>query len=71
MLQNLKQLGTFNPNPMLNTRVYIAEFQDGSTMDYAANVMAKAIYNQVTDDGSDSTLFLLPILDRNMARMLI
>jgi hypothetical protein len=46
-------IGTFNPNPVLNTRIYIAEFQDGSTKDYAANIIAEAIYDQVTEDGYD------------------
>jgi hypothetical protein len=50
---NLK--GNYNPNPIINTRVYIAEFHDGSTKKYAANIIAEAIYDQVTDDGYDST----------------
>ncbi len=42
---------------MLNTKIYLAEFQDGSTNDYAANVIAEAIYDQVKGDGYNSTLF--------------
>lgn len=50
-------IGNYNPNPMINTRVYIAEFHDGSTKEYASNVIAEAMYDQVTDDGYESTLF--------------
>jgi hypothetical protein len=42
---------------MINTTVYIAEFYAGRTKEYAANVIAEAIYNQVTDDRYDPTLF--------------
>jgi hypothetical protein len=55
--QNGNLIGNYDANPMINTRVYIAEFHDGSTKEYAANVIAEAIYNQVMEDGYDSTLF--------------
>jgi hypothetical protein len=42
---------------VLNTRIYIAEFQDSSTKDYAANAIAEAIYDKVIEDGYDSTSF--------------
>ncbi len=35
----------------------MAEFPDGSVFEYAANVIAKAIYNQAHDDVRDNTLF--------------
>jgi hypothetical protein len=45
--------GNYNPIPMVNTRVYIAKFHDGSTKEYATNVIAEAVYDQVTDDGCE------------------
>jgi hypothetical protein len=50
-------VGTYNSNPILNTIVYLAEFPDGSISEYAANIIAESIYNQVNDDGYDNTLF--------------
>jgi hypothetical protein len=55
---------------MLNTRIYTAEFQDGSTNDYAASFIAEAIHNQLTDDGCDSPLFTAIIIT-NMTKLLI
>ncbi len=47
----------YHNNPKLNTTVYLAEFCDGSISEYAANIRAEAIYNQVDDEGHDNTLF--------------
>jgi hypothetical protein len=49
--------GNNNPNPLLNTRVYLAEFEDGYVAEYSANMIAEAIYNQVDDNGFDEVLF--------------
>lgn len=43
-------LGNVNPNPLLNTRMYQVTLSDGSTQDYAANMIAKAIYNEHDDE---------------------
>jgi hypothetical protein len=43
--------GRANANPILDTRVYQVEFADGSSAEYAANVIAEAIYAQVDDEG--------------------
>jgi hypothetical protein len=48
---------TYNNNPILNTIVYLAEFPDGTISEYAANIIAESIYNQVDDGGYDNTLF--------------
>ena len=50
-------IGTYHNNPILNTTVYLAEFPDGTISEYAANIIAEAIYNQVDDEGHDNTLF--------------
>lgn len=57
-------IGNFHMNPMLNTRVYMARFQDGS-LKCADNEIAEAIYNQVMDDEIDSTVFR-NLLDMSM-----
>mmetsp|Transcript_24287 Transcript_24287/g.34810 ORF Transcript_24287/g.34810 Transcript_24287/m.34810 type:complete len:1184 (-) Transcript_24287:1334-4885(-) len=50
-------VGHYDPNPILNTRVYLAEFEDGFIKKYSANAIADAIYAQVDDDGLEHTLF--------------
>jgi hypothetical protein len=35
----------------------LAEFPDGTVSEYAANIIAEAIYNQVNDEGHDNALF--------------
>ena len=44
-------VGKSNPNPLLDTRVYKVEFPDGSTEEYAANLIAENMYAQVDDEG--------------------
>lgn len=46
-----KLLGSFNPNPILNTAVYNVESPAGTISEYTANVIAKNLRNQVIDDG--------------------
>jgi hypothetical protein len=43
--------GCANANPILDTRVFQVEFADGSSAEYAANVIAEAIYAQVDEEG--------------------
>ena len=50
-------VGTHNSNPLLNTRVYLVEFDDGHFAEYGANAIAEAIYNQVDDNGFTEVLF--------------
>jgi hypothetical protein len=45
-------VGHANKNPILDTRVYQVEFLDGSVNDYAANMLAEALYTQVDADGN-------------------
>ena len=44
-------IGTYNDNPILNTMVYDCAFPDGTTKEYAANLIAESIYNGVDYDG--------------------
>jgi hypothetical protein len=55
--QDGQLVGKHNSNPILNTRVYLAEIPDGTVSEYVANVIAGAIYDQVNDDGYDTVLF--------------
>jgi hypothetical protein len=49
-------------NPILDTRVYEVEFPDGTINDYAANIIAEALYAQVDVDGN-RYLLLKEIID--------
>ena len=44
-------IGTYNPDPILNTIVYDVMFPDGSVSKYAANLIAENIYSQVDEEG--------------------
>ena len=37
-------IGSYDPNPMLNTRVYDALFPDGAIQQYSANLIAESLY---------------------------
>ena len=55
-------VGTYNSNPVLNTRVYDVMFPDGSIQQYSANVIAENIFNQVDEEGY-RYIFLDEIVD--------
>ena len=57
--------GTSNDNPILDTRVYEVEFEDGSYNEYSANVLAENLYNHVDDDGNSHSL-LSAIVDHEV-----
>jgi hypothetical protein len=59
---NGNPVGHANSNPILDTRVYEVEFPDGSVHDYAANILAEALYAQVDVDGN-RFLLLKEIID--------
>lgn len=54
-------IGTYDPNPVLNTRVYLAAFLDGQITEYSANSIAEAIYTDLKDEGFNET-FLVDII---------
>jgi hypothetical protein len=47
-----RPIGRANANPILDTRVYKVEFPDGTVGEYAANILADALYAQVDVDGN-------------------
>ena len=46
-----KPVGTRNPNPILDSRLYEVEFPDGSTETFTANTIIENLYAQVDDEG--------------------
>jgi hypothetical protein len=44
-------IGTGNTNPILDTRVFEVEFDDGVVLEYAANIIAENLYSQVNQEG--------------------
>ena len=55
-------IGKYNANPMLNSRKYQVEFQDGSMGEYTANIIAENMFAQVDDEGHQF-FFLKEIID--------
>jgi hypothetical protein len=55
--ENGNPIGNYHSNPLLNSRIYIAEFKDGQTAEYSANTIAEAIYNQINEEGYEETIF--------------
>ena len=43
--------GSYNTNPIINTRVYDVMFPDGAVQQYSANVIAENMMSQVDEDG--------------------
>ena len=43
--------GSYNPNPVLDTRVYEVMFPDGAIEQYCANLIAENLVGQVDEDG--------------------
>ena len=43
-------IGQYDPNPMLNTRVYDVMFPDGAIQQYSANLIAESIYEDLDED---------------------
>jgi len=54
---NGKPIGCYNPNPILNSQIYLAEFPDGHIQELSANSIIQAVYNQIDDYGFDEQLF--------------
>ena len=46
-----KLIGEGNTNPILDTRIYEAQYPDGAVSEYSANVIAENILSQVDSDG--------------------
>ena len=50
-------IGKYNPNPVLDTRVYDVMFPDGAIEQYASNIIADNLLNQVDPEGRHYQLF--------------
>jgi len=50
-------IGQYNANPLLNSRIYLAEFPDGHIQELSANTIVEAVYNQVDGEGFDEQIF--------------
>ena len=57
-----KLIGKRHSNPLLDTRIYEVQFPDGHSADYAANLIAEALYTQ-TDEFGNQYLLLSEIID--------
>jgi hypothetical protein len=61
--QDGNPIGRYNANPLLNARIYLAEFPDGHTAEFShaakfsANMVSEALYNQVGDDAYNISIF--------------
>ena len=53
---NGEQVGTYDPNPLLNSIVYDVEFPDGEIKQYSANIIAENMYSQVDSEGHSRSL---------------
>ena len=55
-------IGTYDPNPLMNTLVYDVKFPDRCVREYGANVIAENMYSQVDTEGYHSST-LVSIVD--------
>jgi hypothetical protein len=55
--QNDNPVGVYHHNPLLNTRIYLAQFPDGHVAEFSVNMISEAIYSQINDDGAEELLF--------------
>lgn len=49
--------GTSNANPILDSRTYNVEFEDGDVTEFTANVIAENMYAQCDEEGNQYVLF--------------
>jgi hypothetical protein len=50
-------IGTAHDNPILDSRIYEVEFQDGYKASLAANAIAENLFAQIDDEGNRHVLF--------------
>ena len=55
-------IGKGDKNPILDTRLYEVEFDDGEVLEYSANIIAENLYSQVDEEGRH-VLLMDSILD--------
>lgn len=49
-------IGIANPNPMLDTRIYVVRYPDGIEEEYSANIIAQNLYSQCDLDGNQNMI---------------
>ena len=49
-------IGSHNPNPLLDSRIYTVEFPDGGTGEFTTNIIAESLYSNIDEEGYDSGL---------------
>jgi hypothetical protein len=54
--QDSKPVGRANHNPILDTRTYIVNFDDGDQAELTANMIAESLYLQFDPDGNQYVL---------------
>ena len=50
-------IGTANPNPILDSRIYEVEYQDGHQASLSANMIVQNMFAQVDEEGNRHILF--------------
>ena len=50
-------IGRANENPILDTRGYVVEFDDGDEEELAANTIAQSMYSQCGSEGNQYVMF--------------
>ena len=66
--KNGKLKGTYNKNPILDTRVYCVIFPDGAVCQYVESIIAENMYSQV-DSNVHHTLLLKENTDHRRSAM--
>ena len=54
--RNGNPVGNYDPNPIMDSRVYEVMFPDGTIHQYAANIIEESICNEVDDEGRRSQI---------------
>ena len=50
-------IGCANENPILDTRGYVVEFEDGEQAERSANIIVQSMYAQCDPDGNQYVMF--------------
>jgi hypothetical protein len=64
-------IGTANDNPILDSRMYEVEFQDGYRTSLAANAIAENLFAQIDDEGNRHVMFQEVIDNRTNGKQVL
>ena len=67
--QDGNPIGKRNANPILDTREYKVEFQDGATDTFTANIIAENLYSQVDSEGNSFSILDEIVITRATGRL--